>query len=576
MKSSVFFVMLITLSINVRGQQDCHVLFSGDKADVALITNRLVKPLDCDSAANAQMLSGIMAQLHQKGHLLASYATNYKGDSLTVEVFVGKRYSWAQLNTAGIPDQVLHKSGFRSKDYRQGPFNHREIKRLFKGIITQGENEGYPFVAVQLDSVHINDGKIAARLVYDTGPKITFDSLKFDESVSVKKKWLATYLAILPDAPFSQKKIETITTRINALGFLTLNNEPRVSFQNKQATVLLDLESRKSSRIDGIIGFLPNEEEQGRLLITGQFDLSLRNLFSSGKGLDIQWQSLRPRSQLLDIHYSHPNLFRSSLDFDGSFHLLREDTTFVTRQAELNFTFRPSQHSFTLFAQFRSSNLLRTDNLRDVTELPDLSDFNVDYYGVKYGFNMLNDVTLPTSGIAGFIHAGVGSKRIQVDPNLPGELFDDVDLNSLQLLFELGFKSYWRWNKHLVFYHNINAARVSNDRLFLNDLFRVGGLTSLRGFNENFFFASDYVLSNVELQFYFQPASYFFAFYDQSYLFFDIENSVFEDYPLGIGIGLNLATSSGVVSLAYGVGRAEEQPLSLSLSKFHFGYIAKF
>lgn len=104
----------------------------------------------------------------------------------------------------------------------------------------------------------------------------------------------------------------------------------------------------------------------------------------------------------------------------------------------------------------------------------------------------------------------------------------------------------------------------------------MGGLQTLRGFNENFFFASDYGLSNLELQFHFEKDSYLFTFYDQAYLYFKTNKSTLEDYPFGVGIGINLATPGGIISLAYALGKAREQPLNVRLSKFHFGYIAKF
>ena len=48
------------------------------------------------------------------------------------------------------------------------------------------------------------------------------------------------------------------------------------------------------------------------------------------------------------------------------------------------------------------------------------------------------------------------------------------------------------------------------------------------------------------------------------------------DHPTGAGIGLALQTGGGLLQLAYAVGRTDNQPFDLRLSKFHFGYKAKF
>ena len=74
----------------------------------------------------------------------------------------------------------------------------------------------------------------------------------------------------------------------------------------------------------------------------------------------------------------------------------------------------------------------------------------------------------------------------------------------------------------------------------------------------------------------FQSDSYIFAFYDQAF----IKNSILElsneDQPLGVGVGLALRLNAGQLNMAYAVGKSADQKLDLNLSKFHFGYVARF
>ncbi len=553
------------------------VIWQGEPDDVSTFQALTGGSLVCDSLSLVRELSRAVGQLNQTGYLLASYSLEYfQTDTLAIIPYVGERFLWARLNTGSIPEEMLSKSGFRRRDYDDEPYNPKEVKRLFSSLISYSENTGYPFASVYLDSVSIEEKALSAKLIWHAGPRITYDSIKFESPVRIKPSWLAAYLGMTYGTPFSQRDIDAVGARIRELGFVRLNAPPRITFQNRQATVWLDLAPRKVSQIDGIIGFLPNEQEEGRLLITGQFDLSLRNLFGSGKSLDVQWQSLKPRSQLLDIQYEHPGLFHSGLDFLGSFNLLKEDTFFITREGEVNFAWKPADHGISLFSRFRSSSLLSSEGFEDAVELPGSADLNVDYYGVRYEYSSLDAGTFPTSGIRGHLNAAVGSKRIRRNPDLPAELYEGLDLNSVQYIMEAGFNSYWRMGRYLVLHHNLRGARIINDRLFLNDLYRVGGLLTLRGFNENFFFASDYLLSNLEVQFHFQQGSHLFVFYDQSWLYYKVGENRFEDYPSGTGIGLNLSVASGLISLVYALGSSEDQPFSLSLSKFHFGYVAKF
>jgi hypothetical protein len=82
-------------------------------------------------------------------------------------------------------------------------------------------------------------------------------------------------------------------------------------------------EAKKVSQVDGIIGVLPNQKGENELLITGQIDAGLRNLFSSGKSLAFEWQSFNANSQLLNARYYHPNLLKTPVNIQAAFDLLK-------------------------------------------------------------------------------------------------------------------------------------------------------------------------------------------------------------------------------------------------------------
>jgi len=115
-----------------------------------------------------------------------------------------------------------------------------------------------------------------------------------------------------------------------------------------------------------------------------------------------------------------------------------------------------------------------------------------------------------------------------------------------------------------------------SDRLFLNELYRLGGLNSIRGFNEYNFYASEYIIGTLELRVYLNNFSNVFLLYDQSYLSYDLEAAAFSDTPFGIGTGMNLQTDNGQFLLVFALGKSKDQPLDLRYSKIHFGYAATF
>ena len=70
----------------------------------------------------------------------------------------------------------------------------------------------------------------------------------------------------------------------------------------------------------------------------------------------------------------------------------------------------------------------------------------------------------------------------------------------------------------------LRGEGLLNPRLFINDLFRLGGLNSLRGFNENQFYTSAYAVATAEFRQFIGADSYVFLFADQAYLRHDLAN----------------------------------------------------
>jgi hemolysin activation/secretion protein len=206
----------------------------------------------------------------------------------------------------------------------------------------------------------------------------------------------------------------------------------------------------------------------------------------------------------------------------------------------------------------------------------DLADIDLDYYGLRYKYNQRPTRNLKKRGFVLQAEAAIGNKNIGENTNLDINVKDDIQLKSIQY-FLSGMISKYTWlGKYFVLFNELSYSRLFNDYLFQNDLMRVGGLKTIRGFNENFFFVSEAAISNLEFQLHFQSDSYLFVFYDQAI----IKNLALEldeeDQPMGIGIGLALKLNTGQLNLAYALGKSTNQKLDLNLSKFHFGYVARF
>ena len=115
----------------------------------------------------------------------------------------------------------------------------------------------------------------------------------------------------------------------------------------------------------------------------------------------------------------------------------------------------------------------------------------------------------------------------------------------------------------------------SSPVIYQNELYRFGGLNTLRGFNEEELFASTKGQLTLEYRFLLDRNSNVFLFYDQGIY----ENSAtvyYSDYPLGFGGGISFSSKIGIFSITYALGKEFSNPIDFRSSKIHFGYTAYF
>lgn len=404
----------------------------------------------------------------------------------------------------------------------------------------------------------------------DPGPYIVNDTVVLLTEVKTKRAFIQQSINLELGKPFNEISYQNVENKLQQLDFLELSSPPDIAFSGGRATTYLSLKENKSSSFEGIIGLLPNQTTSGGMLVTGYLDLSLGNLFYSGKQLQLNWQQFAAQSQQLSVGYSHPYLFGSDVLVGGSFNLIKQDTTFITRDIKLEvgtFLFGKSLRFNGSYS--RSSGSLISPNIERVTAQT-FADYAIDFYAIR-----LSRQTR-TNSFRNYwsfkTEATLGKKNIEKNTSLPSSYYDTLVTTST--VYKLMANIQWQqilFGQSALFME-YDMRLLENAQILRNELYRVGGLKTLRGFNENFFFAQNYFLTRLELRQYFEEGSYIFLFYDQ------MISHAFDRWsaPLGLGTGLSLDTNNGLFSFAFALGSSSEIPFDINNTKIHLGYTSRF
>jgi hemolysin activation/secretion protein len=122
----------------------------------------------------------------------------------------------------------------------------------------------------------------------------------------------------------------------------------------------------------------------------------------------------------------------------------------------------------------------------------------------------------------------------------------------------------------------VNGGYMRSENLFESEAFRIGGLKTLRGFDEESIYATMFGIGTIEYRFLLDQNSYLFAFFDGAYYENRATNKRVTDRPFGFGLGISFFTKIGVFSLNYALGKQFQNPIDFRAGKIHFGVVSYF
>lgn len=264
------------------------------------------------------------------------------------------------------------------------------------------------------------------------------------------------------------------------------------------------------------------------------------------------------------------------LDFAFAFDLYKQDTTFLTRELGLNVFYNNYKKGRIGFNFEREvSRLLQSESSVNLDK-PSFADYNLNFYGLAYRYNDLDHPLFPSKGWQIKLNLDVGTKNIIKNANLDEDFYAGIPDAGLQWQGTLWVNKFFTLRPKNILLAKLSGGYMGGDQLFFNDLFRLGGLNTIRGFNEMFFYASQYIIGTMEYRYLFENESQLLVFFDGSYLSHDLNNEYYSDYPMGLGVGINLSTRAGLLNVIYAIGQSKDQPFNIKYSKIHIGYTGRF
>lgn len=578
----VFLIFFLTSSLfytSSFAQQNFRSCFSDSLNHTKALEKLAIKPKLIELRETENEVAKISYTLQEAGFLLVNLDSLKNTNSFTTAYFtLGKCFKWATLKKGNLDEVLVNRVGFNERQYRNQIYRPKEIARLLERVLIEEENSGYPFASVNLDSVEIREDTIKASIYLQANKRCTIDSLIIKGTSQISRHYVYRLLGIRRGDTYNESRIKQISNRINGVPFLKEARTSEVYFSDKYTRLNVYIDSKKANRFDGVLGFLPNETT-GKLLITGQATLKLSNSFNKGEVLDVDWQKLQAKTQNLKSRLQIPFLFRSPFGADLGFKLYKRDTLFTDVSQNVGFNYLVGLDSyFKLFFTNRTINLISTRGLENLTTLPPYVDISSQSYGIGFRTEKLDFRLNPRKGYVLDFTVSAGKKQIKRNLKLNPVAYDKIQdqLKSTVYNGDVLAELYIPIQNRSTLVVGNRSAIFESEQLFQNELFRFGGLATLRGFDEESILASAYTISKLEYRFLLDRNSYLFAFANQAYYENKASKLTIHDTPYGFGAGITFETKPGIFSLTYALGKQFNNPISVRSAKVHFGIISTF
>lgn len=536
------------------------------------------KKYTCVTAADSilveQSIKNQISLYKAKGFWDASYSKRYLKNKAVVDYIKGSKYLWKKVEFVGLREQSSI-----AKEWANNQWFNSEVnpEPYFRKILSYYDQNGYPYASISFKEVQIDSNQISAQILLEEGPLIRIDSINLKGNVKLAPSYLYGYLGVKPGKPFNGQRFKMADKLLRDLPFIELTKPTETWLTDTSAQLNIYSKKVNTSFFSGIIGFQPGSGVSGRLQLTGDVSLKLWNILDHGEQIQLEWKRIANGTQSAHAYVMYPYIVGTPLAVWGEFDLFRRDTSFQTIEYGAGFDYLWYGNNKLRFGYIRQQSRLieRASYIASKTLPPDI-DIDWDKLNIAFDFARYDYRLNPTKGfkIQSIFQPGI--RRIRPITELPDSLYKDFDLRSFQSYAYIEWEQYIRLHPKWTFYYQTKFAYQYSKTRFYNDLLRIGGNNSLRGFDEASIYTNGYGIANMEFRFLFERNSNLFVFANGGFAEQALYKSYEGNWLYGFGAGLRFGTKAGILNLAYGLGAKNSEPIKFANSKIHVGFMGVF
>jgi hypothetical protein len=567
LKSILFFLLLIIFGQSISAQN-----FQLQITGTSIIETKTIDSLQYISKHSSiksvsNEINKISKELTKIGFLENKTVENKKAtdSTYTIKFDLGKKTESVHIYIG--TNQIIRNIISTNKENDTLIIPYNEIELFLDQTLKKIEQKGFALAKFKLINLKKNKNILYADLITDIDQERHLNSIvtKFSEN-DIKDTFPKSHLKQInrkyKNTVFNQDLLKQIYNDFEKYAFISQLKYPEILLTKDTTKVYIYLEKRKSNTFDGFIGFTNNENK--KILFNGYLDIQLENTLHTGEQFSIYWKSDGNKQKTFKAGIEIPYLFQSPLGFKVQIQIFKQDSIFqnTKKTIELGYLSNYNTRFYIGFQSTESSDIQNTNNSR-------ISDFNNSYLtaSLEYTKPDYNNPIFPKKTTIELTLATGKRDNNQVEK---------IKEKSNQFFINLqAMHNFYLNRKNCINIKTQNYYLKSNNYI-LNELYRFGGINSIRGFTENSLQAQFTTLILTEYRYIISPTLFLNTITD--YCFYRdplaVENQ--NKNLIGLGLGMGVQTKNGLLRLTMANGSEKSEEFKFYNTTINICYNVKF
>ena len=546
MKHRLYIYILISFSKLIFSDFQCqenHLLITSISENERNILNKIsYNKKHNDSITLKNEISKIQRQIKKQGYFLSSFDSISKSNNIYTAFFsLNQKIKEARLNKNSNKSKKTSKTDTLN-------ISINNLEKTLKEYLEKLEITGRSFSKVKLNNIIVKKNILYADLNLIESEKRTVNEIIVKGYDQFPKKYLKNYFKIEKNSVFNKSKLKQISNYSKNLDFIKESKAPEVLFTNDSTFIYLYFEKKSNSSVDAFINFTSNES--GDLQLIGNIDLKLQNALNNGETFRLFWNSIGNERQEFRISSSIPYIFNSKISPDIAFSIYRQDSSFTNTKFESNFNYNLNS-KLKLGLSFNSES---SENLQENNS--NVSSYKNIFFGLNLNYSLLNQDIFKNYKFL-----------LHVNPEFGNRKTDYSRSNQFKINSTISYL--WEFNQRNYLYTRNQTGFLNSDDYLNNELYRIGGANSVRGFNEQSIFTKSFSYFNIEYRFLTSSKSYLYSITDFGF-------TKTTDNILGLGLGYLFVNNKSKINLNISVGKTGEESFNINNLKLGISWLNYF